>query len=127
MGGNDRHSKRCGTARPATPGVRPATPGARTARSLVAVSLVGVSLAAILSACSAGGGGEIAASAPSAPPPLTTPLVDATTGRALGTEARGALDRLASGASAGTLLARSTDDRVCVFANGRNGWNRAAC
>ena len=99
---------------------RASRPGALGAPSALVAAL-------LLSACSAGGGGEVAASAPSAPPPLTTPLVDATTRRPLGSPPDAALDRLASGASAGTLIARSADDRLCIFANGRNGWNRAAC
>ena len=82
-----------------------------------------------LAACSAGGsaGSGTTTGSTAAPPPLTTPLVDATTGRPLGDSPDAALDRLANGASAGALLARSTDARVCIFANGRNGWNRAAC
>ena len=62
-----------------------------------------------------------------APAPLDMPLVNATTRRPLEGDPAAALDRLSAGTSAGTLLARSTDDRVCIFANGRNGWNRAAC
>ena len=78
-----------------------------------------------LAACS----GTTAPSAPSrsAAPPIDATLVNATTRQPLGAPPDAALDRLASGASAGTLLARGTRDEVCIFANGRNGWNRAAC
>ena len=59
--------------------------------------------------------------------PLDRAFVDADTGRPLGSNQEQALNGLAQGASAGTLLARSQDGATCVFANGRDGWNRAAC
>lgn len=81
-----------------------------------------------LAACTGGGGSSTSGTgASSTPPPLTAPLLDATTRRPLGSPPDGALDRLAAGASAGTLIARGANDEVCIFANGRNGWNRAAC
>ena len=58
-------------------------------------------------------------------PPVA--LVDERTGRPLGASPDGALNDAAANARAGTLLARSPDRRVCVFADGRAGWNRAAC
>ena len=84
--------------------------------------------ALLTAACTGAGRPDATATGTSSsPPPLTTPLVDASTRRPLGSPPDDELDRLAAGASAGTLLARSTNDEVCIFANGRNGWNRAAC
>ena len=83
-----------------------------------------------LTACTGAGPdvGDSASTSRTAPSaPLSQPFVDADTGRALGGNQQAALDGLARGASAGTLLARSQDGTVCVFANGRDGWNRAAC
>ena len=96
--------------------------GARAASCTVAALLA-------LAGCTGGSApvGSTDQAPASAAVPLDVPLVDATTRRPIEGDQKAALDRLAGGASAGTLLARSTDDRVCVFANGRNGWNRAAC
>ena len=87
-------------------------------------------LAAIMLAACSGAtpqGGTPTGSTTPASAPLNQPFVDADTGRALGSNQAQALNGLARGASAGTLLARSQDGAVCVFANGRDGWNRAAC
>ena len=88
-----------------------------------------IALTALLSACSgatsppAGTGASNAERRPS----LDQPFVEAGTGSALGSDQERALDGLARGASAGTLLARSGDGATCIFANGREGWNPAAC
>ena len=81
-------------------------------------------LALVLAACT-GSRTDIRPAASTGLPPVA--LVDERTGRALGASPDGALNAAASGARAGTLLARSPDNRVCVFADGRGGWNRAAC
>ena len=89
------------------------------------IPLTALALTACSGASPQGGSGNAPARPTSAP--LSQPFVDADTGRALGGNQEAALDGLARGASAGTLLARSQDGAVCVFANGRDGWNRAAC
>lgn len=76
-----------------------------------------------VAACTSGRG-EIV---PALTPVPSVALVDERTGQALGASPDAALTRSAAGASAGTLLARSPDGSVCVFADGRGGWNRAAC
>ena len=87
-----------------------------------------VMFAGALAACSgATPSGDTTGSTPAPRAALKQPFTDAGTGRALGADQEGALDGLARGASAGTLLARSEDDTTCIFANGRDGWNPAAC
>ena len=79
-----------------------------------------------LVACSVGPSDPLTATS-LAPPPLDASYRDARTNQSLGASPEGALDEGANGVPAGTLLARSGDGRTCVFANGRDGWNRAAC
>ena len=72
---------------------------------------------------------------PSAPgavvAPQATPAIDASfraeRGGTLGPDPNERLDALATDARSGALLARSGDRGTCVFADGRGGWNRAAC
>ena len=71
-----------------------------------------------------GGAGDIV---PAAAPLPAVALVDERTGRPLGDAPEATLRASASGAGAGTLLARSPDGLTCVFADGRGGHNRAAC
>ena len=86
-----------------------------------------LALGCTLAACSGAAPSADAGGVPRTSAPLDQPFVDADTGQALGSNQELALNGLARGASAGTLLARSQDGAVCVFANGREGWNRAAC
>ena len=94
----------------------------RSGRAVQAMALV-ATLAA-LSACT-GSRPEIRPAAATGLPPVD--LVDERTGRALGASPDAALNAAAGNTRAGTLLARSPDGRVCVFADGRGSWNRAAC
>ena len=96
---------------------------ARFASRALAPCALAIALA-VPAACT---GGRSEGIAPALTPLPAVALVDESTGRPLGTDATGTLDRRAAGASAGALLARSPDGLVCVFADGRGGHNRAAC
>ena len=93
---------------------------ARVARASVLASLV------LSNACAGSGPGPTPA-ARSAPPPIDASFTDASGRAPLGGDPEAALDAKARNAPAGTLLARSGNGATCVFANGRDGWNRAAC
>ena len=103
------------------------TEAGRVARRLFPLSLMVACLPALLLAACSGGGSDQLTPARLTPPPLDASYRDARTNRPLGASPENALDQGANGVPAGTLLARSDDGRTCVFANGRNGWNRAAC
>ena len=100
----------------------PRNPRRLASHSLATFTLALAGLAG-LAACT-GGGSEIT---PALSPLPAVALIDEETGRPLGDAAAATLDRRAAGADAGTLLARSPDGLVCVFADGRDGHNRAAC
>ena len=100
--------------------------GRAAQRPSLTFSVVACLPALLLAACS-GGGSDQLTPARLTPPPLDASYRDARTNRPLGASPENALDQGANGVPAGTLLARSDDGRTCVFANGRNGWNRAAC
>ena len=90
---------------------------------------VAILVSGVLAAgCSAGGSSAPSSAAPPlAPPPIDASFVAASNASPLGADPNARLDALSSGARAGTLLARSGDGGTCVFADGRDGWNRAAC
>ena len=88
---------------------------------------LGLVASAVLASGCVGGSGAATPAVRTAPPPIDAGFTDASGRASLGADPEAALETKARGAPAGTLLARSGNGSTCVFANGRNGWNRAAC
>ena len=112
------------TVSTSAPAPRPA-PRSEPSRPSAPAAALAALLPALAAGCT-GGGNAVAPAAGPAAAPVTKPYVEAGTSRTLGDPAS-EFGGLARGASAGTLLARSADGSTCVFADGRDGWNRAAC